>query len=251
MQYNKSETNLSPQQWVDSLSNPESVLNISFINQGLIVLPDLSRLTNLRALLAGNNCLKELPSMCKSVEFISLYNNEFTEIPYLHPNVSQIILSDNKIIDAIIPETIESIDLSFNPLITIKFISIFRGGIIKYLGKLKTLYINHTPIQKIIGKIPKNIVEKWYDIIAPTNMKKMDIIKNHTLEICIRIKIWNTMMIYYFGRNISKRLLICNIWKVIERNVKKKYAPNKLLEILNNLGEDYTQEEFDLAICNW
>jgi hypothetical protein len=266
MQYNKLKTNLSPQQWVDSLSKPESVLNIDFINQNLEELPDLTRFTKLRVLLAGNNCLKELPSMCKSVELISLYNNAYTEIPYVDANVKELILSGNKIVDAMIPDKLESIDLSSNPLINIKFTSKFRGGIVKYLGNLKKFYINNTPIQKIINKIPKNIVEKWYDMITPFNSISLnnqrfkiknkrnyhdDHVSIETLEICIRIKIWNTMMMYYFGRNVSKSFLASKLWKSIENKAKEKYAPNKLLELLNNLGEDCTQEEFDLALASW
>lgn len=269
MQYNKLKTNLSPQQWVDSLSNPESVLNISFINQNLEELPDLTRFTKLRVLLAGNNWLKELPPMCKSVEVISIYNNVYTEIPYVDANVKELILSGNKIVDAMIPDKLESIDLSSNPLINIKFTSRFRGRIVKYLGNLKKLYINNTPIQKIINKIPKNIVEKWYDMITPFTPNSINVkdkrfktknkrtyhddadVSIETLEICIRIKIWNTMMMYYFGRNVSKSLLASILWKSIENKAKEKYAPNKLLEILDNLGEDCNQEEFDLAIASW
>ena len=250
--YNKLETDLSPQQWVNILNEPEKILNINFNGQGLEELPDLTHLTNLKVLLAGHNRLKTLPLMSKSVEIISLFNNEFTEIPYISSNITQLLLDDNKIIEAIIPETLETLSLCSNPIIRIKFMGKFRCKTIKYLGNLKKMYLYNTPLYKVVDKIPKNIVEIWYEIIRVSiNSRYYYYNDKETLQLCIRIKIWNTMMVYYFGRNVTKRLLATNVWNSIENKVKEKYAPNKLLEILDNLGEDCSQEEFDLAIANW
>ena len=211
------------------------VLNCS--NNRLTVLPELNRI--LEILNCSNNQLTNLPELNYILEGVNCSNNQLTTLPKLNDHLQRLDCSNNQL--TTLPKLndhLERLDCSRNKITNLP----------KLNDNLEICYCTYNNINRFNSELNETVYTFYFeenpicDIIGTSN--DIQIIKRN-------INIMNKFRILYYHLKYKSKFRKWLWEKVREKRNMEKYSPKKLVELLNQLGNEYTEDERENLLNNW
>ena len=247
----------SIQNYLDSL--PEDIYQIDVSNHGLTCLPDLTRFTHLRILNCAHNRLTVLPKLPDHLNQLYCSNNLLEKLPDVLPSqlMSLDVLHNRLTKIPPFPQKLINIDLSHNQIESIPQLP--PSVLVLACIQNAITVIPPLPSKIIYVYCSRNRMESLPSFDNTPGLERFVYYNNPVYEI---IRSTTSTDLGYISRVIGKvkttfytlkcrnKLRAFLYTRIREPQIKRKYHPSKLNELLNDLESD-DEDAFHDALDHW
>jgi len=212
--------------YLNSLSDDCECIYIR--NKNLTFIPDLSRFTSLKELHCYNNELTSLPEgLSNTLLILICSHNQLTSLPLQLPNSLIILNCSNNQLTSFPPKGLPN---------GLKELKCYNNCLTSLPSKgfPNSLHYLNFANNPIFDALWDKIYYNNFDI--PTVNKKNKLLKQ---------------FVYLFYSLKYKQQLIKWLWVAREKIAMKKYSPENLLKLLNDIKDDPEGKKFDDILNSW